>query len=80
MATIHSLNRSILDMCFEEALALIRKIRTSRSIPKKAAKVKVGNSGTRKRSVKPTSTKDLINQLSTADKLALMKILEGDDK
>ena len=78
MATIHSLNQSISDMGFDDAIILMKKIRFSRSVVKKPMKVEASSSsGPRVKRAKPAKPKDLINQLNDTDKLALMELLKG---
>lgn len=75
MTTIESLNTSITQMPFEEALGLIETIRRSRKIVKKPVK---------KAAVKKASSKaprkkkgDVFTQLTDKQKLELIKKLEG---
>lgn len=75
MATINSLNISITQMSFQEALQRILEIRKSRKIPKKVVKEK---KAPKEPSVpKAKTTKDPFVLLTKEQKLALIKQLGG---
>lgn len=86
MATIEKLNRSITQMIWDEALALVQAIRRSRQVVKKVARqpaakketvAKVAKAAKTKKA--PATTADILAAMTDEQKAKLIAMLKGGD-
>lgn len=78
MATIENLNVSILKLPYEEAFALVKRLRESRRT-KKVTRVVIKNTNATPRVAKPKNPKDFAALLTSEQKAALLKLLTNGD-